>query len=122
VQRCSPAAEAEALKRDGQWRLRWSTHRGLILLHVLDGTQAASQEIAIAKARTAARLKRPTKALEDALTGGRMGLLSVSSQVVTLEGGVPVVRDGAIIGAIGISGMMSAQDGEIAAAALAAFG
>ena len=60
--------------------------------------------------------------MEDALAAGRIGLLSVSRFALTLEGGVPLMRDGAIIGAIGISGMSSAHDGEVAAAALAAFG
>ena len=117
------AAEAEALKRG--WTVAIAVvdpTGGLVLLHVLDGTQAASPEIAIEKARTAARFKRPTKALEDSLAGGRIGLLSVSKFAVMLEGGVPLVREGAIIGAIGISGMSSAHDGEVAAAALAAFG
>jgi uncharacterized protein GlcG (DUF336 family) len=117
------SAEVEALKRG--WTVAVAVvdpTGGLVLFHSLDGTQAASQDIAIAKARTAARFKRPTKAMEDAVAGGRMSLLSVSEFALMLEGGVPITRDGAIIGAIGISGMTSAQDGEIAAAALAAFG
>jgi len=117
------SAEVEALKRG--WTVAVAVvdpTGGLVLFHILDGTQAASQDIAIAKARTAARFKRPTKAMEDAVAGGRMSLLSVSEFALMLEGGVPITRDGAIIGAIGISGMTSAQDGEIAAAALAAFG
>ena len=117
------AAEAEALKRG--WTVAVAIvdpTGGLVLFHILDGTQAASQDVAIAKARTAARFKRPTKAMEDAVAGGRMSLLSVSALALMLEGGVPITRDGTIIGAIGVSGMTSAQDGEIAAAALAAFG
>jgi len=117
------SAEVEALKRG--WTVAVAVvdpTGGLVLFHSLDGTQAASQDIAIAKARTAARFKRPTKAMEDAVAGGRMSLLSVSEFALMLEGGVPITRDGAIIGAIGISGMTSAQDGEIAAAVLAAFG
>jgi len=115
------AGEAEALKRG--WAVAIAVvdpTGGLVLLHVLDGTQPASQDIAIEKARTAARFKRPTKAMEDAVAGGRMSLLSVSRFALMLEGGSPIVQDGAIIGAIGISGMTSAQDGEVAAAALAA--
>ena len=117
------AAEAEALKRG--WTVAVAIvdpTGGLVLFHSLDGTQAASQDVAIAKARTAARFKRPTKAMEDAVAGGRMSLLSVSEFALMLEGGVPITHDGTIIGAIGVSGMTSAQDGEIAAAALAAFG
>ena len=117
------AAEAEALKRG--WTVAVAIvdpTGGLVLFHSLDGTQVASQDVAIAKARTAARFKRPTKAMEDAVAGGRMSLLSVSEFALMLEGGVPIAREGTIIGAIGVSGMTSAQDGEIAAAALAAFG
>jgi uncharacterized protein GlcG (DUF336 family) len=114
------AGEAEALKRG--WTVAIAIvdpTGGLVLVHVLDGTQPASQDIAIEKARTAARFKRPTKELEDRVAGGRTSLLSVSRFALMLEGGVPVMRDGGIIGAIGVSGMTSAQDGEIAAAALA---
>lgn len=92
---------------------------GLILFHCLEDTQPASQEVAVLKARTAARLHRPSKALEDALTGGRTGLLSVPG-IVLLEGGLPIRVNDKIIGAIGVSGMGSAQDGEVAAAGLAA--
>ncbi len=122
AKRLAAAAEAEALRRG--WTVAIAVvdpTGGMVLLHVLDGTQPASQDIAVEKARTAARFKRPTKAMEDAVAGGRMSLLSVSRHALMLEGGVPVVRDGTIIGAIGISGMASAQDGEIAATALAAF-
>jgi uncharacterized protein GlcG (DUF336 family) len=94
---------------------------GLVLFHCMDGTQPASQDIAIAKARTAARFKRPTKALEDAIAGGRMALLGVE-YALPLEGGVPVVADGTIVGAVGVSGMTSAEDGVVAAAALQALG
>jgi glc operon protein GlcG len=87
----------------------------------MDGTQPGSQQVAIEKARTAANFKRTTKALEDALTSGRTGLLSMPG-IITLEGGVPVVVENQLVGAIGISGMQSAQDGLIAAAALEAFG
>jgi glc operon protein GlcG len=92
---------------------------GLILFHCLDDTQPASHDIAIAKARAAARFRRPTKALEDAVTGGRQVLLGVPG-LLPLEGGVPVTDGGAVIGAVGVSGMTSSEDGVIAAAALRA--
>jgi uncharacterized protein GlcG (DUF336 family) len=114
------AGEAEA-KRHG-WTVAIAVvnpEGGLILFHCLDGTQPASQDIAIAKARTAARFKRPTKALEDAIAGGRHALLGVPG-LLPLEGGLPVTVDGAIVGALGVSGMASAEDGVIAAAALGA--
>jgi uncharacterized protein GlcG (DUF336 family) len=94
---------------------------GLILFHCLDGTQAGSREISVLKARTAALLHRPTKALEDGIVGGRMALLTIPG-LVALEGGVPIRVEGTVVGAIGVSGMASAQDGEVAAAGLAALG
>lgn len=114
------AGEAEAKRRG--WTVAIAVvnpEGGLILFHGLDGTQPAGQDIAIAKARTAARFKRPTKALEDAIAGGRHALLGVPG-MLPLEGGLPVVLDGAIVGAVGVSGMASTEDGVIAAAALRA--
>ncbi len=72
--------------------------------------------VAIAKARTAARFKRPTKVLEDAIAGGRHALLGVG-WALPLEGGVPIMVDGAIVGAVGVSGMTSAEDGGVVSAA-----
>lgn len=120
AKRLAAAGEAEALRRG--WTVAIAVvdpAGGLILFHCLDGTQPASQDVAVLKARTAARWKRPTKALEDAVAGGRHALLSLEG-VVLLEGGVPVVVDGQVAGAVGVSGMTSAEDGVIAAAALAA--
>lgn len=114
------AGEAEATRRG--WTVAIavvSPEGGLLLFHCLDGTQPASQDIAIAKARTAARFKRPTKALEEAVAGGRHALLGVPG-LLPLEGGVPVIADGAVVGAVGVSGMASGEDGVIAAAALRA--
>jgi uncharacterized protein GlcG (DUF336 family) len=114
------AGEAEAMRRG--WTVAIAVvnpEGGLILFHALDGTQPASQDIAIAKARTAARFKRPTKALEDAIAGGRHALLGVPG-ALPLEGGVPVILAGAIVGAVGVSGMASSEDGIVAAAALKA--
>ncbi len=116
------AAEAEARRREWTVAIAVVTPQaGLIHFRCMDGTQPGSQQVAIEKARTAANFKRPTKALEDALLAGRTGLLSMPG-IITLEGGVPVVVNNQIVGAIGISGMQSAQDGVIAAAALEAFG
>lgn len=89
-----------------------------ILLEVMDGTQSASIVIAQQKARAAARFRRPTKAFADAVAGGNAGVLTLED-VVAVEGGVPIVRNGRVVGALGISGATSTQDGEIAAAALA---
>jgi uncharacterized protein GlcG (DUF336 family) len=94
---------------------------GLILFHCLDDTQPASQDVAVLKARTAARYHRPTKALEDAIAGGRTALLGMPG-IVAVEGGLPIRSEGKVVGAIGVSGMTSPQDGEVAAAGLAALG
>jgi glc operon protein GlcG len=94
---------------------------GLILFHCLEDTQPASQDVAVLKARTAARFHRATKALEDGIAGGRTALLSMPG-VVAIEGGLPIRSEGKVVGAIGVSGMTSPQDGEVAAAGLAALG
>lgn len=93
---------------------------GLILFHCLEDTQPGSQDIAVLKARTAARLHRPTKALEDGIASGRTALVTLPG-ALALEGGIPVRAGGKVVGAIGVSGMASPQDGEVAAAGLAAF-
>jgi glc operon protein GlcG len=116
------AAAAERFAVERQWTIAVAVvdaGGGLVVFHILDGTQPGSQDIAVLKARTAVRLHRPTKAIEDSIAGGRTALLSVPG-VVALEGGLPIRVDGMVIGAIGVSGMTSAQDGEVAAAGLAA--
>jgi uncharacterized protein GlcG (DUF336 family) len=115
------AAEAFALSRG--WTVAVAVvdaAGGLILFHILDDTQPGSQEVALHKARTAARFKRPTKALEEAVAGGRQALLSLPG-VTSVEGGLPIGVDGRVIGAIGVSGMQSAQDSQVAQAGLGAF-
>ena len=117
------AAAAEAYAMRQGWTVAIAVvdaAGGLLLFHCLDDTQPGSQEIAVQKARTAARLKRPTKALEDAIVGGRAALLSLDG-VVAMEGGVPVEAAGRVIGAIGVSGMASPQDAEVARAGLGVF-
>jgi len=122
AKRLAAAAEAEAFKRG--WTIAVAivdAVGGLILVHVLDGTQPASQEIAILKARTAARLRRSTRVLEDGVAGSRPGLATLPG-AITLEGGVPLIENGQVVGAIGVSGMSSVQDGVLVAATLAALG
>ena len=89
----------------------------LVYLERMDDTQIGSVNIAIAKAETAVRMKRPSKALEDAVAGGRNVVMTIPG-VLPVEGGVPIVVDGKVIGAIGVSGMSSQQDGLAAAAGL----
>lgn len=112
------AAEAEAKKSN--WPVAIAildTTGSLIMLVKLDSTQTASVEIAIGKARTALDFRRPTKALQDAVAGGGAGLRLLSVRgAFLLEGGVPVVVDGKIVGAIGVSGVTSEQDAQVAIA------
>ncbi len=114
------AAAAEAKARENNWNVAIAIVDAageLILFHRLDQTQPASLDIAIGKARTAARFRRATKVLEDAVAGGRTVLLAVDD-VVPLEGGLPIVVDGRVIGAVGVSGVTSQQDAQVAQAAI----
>ena len=89
----------------------------LIYYEKMDNTQLGSAEVAIDKARTATLFKRPTKAFQDALAAGGEGLrLLTLKGVVAAEGGIPLVFDGKIVGAIGVSGATSAQDAQCAKA------
>ncbi|HJT27507.1 MAG TPA: heme-binding protein [Pyrinomonadaceae bacterium] len=90
----------------------------LMALERLDGTFPAGANISIGKARTAALFKRPTKAFEDTIKNGRTALIALPDAYFTpLQGGVPIVIDGQIVGAVGVSGAASAQqDEEIAMA------
>lgn len=87
----------------------------LIYFERMDNTQLGSVEIAIEKARSAALFRRPTKVFEDALAGGRNAILALHG-AVPLEGGVPIISGGKIVGAIGASGGTAPQDGQVAKA------
>src|SRR5206468_6708693 len=92
----------------------------LLYLERLDNTFPAAASVATEKARTAAQFRRPTGVFEDAIKGGRLALLGVQA-MTPLQGGVPVLADGQVVGAIGVSGAASAQqDDDIAKAAVAA--
>lgn len=85
----------------------------LIALERLDGTFAAAANISIGKARTAALFKRPTKAFEDTIKNGRTALIALPDAYFTpLQGGIPIMIDGQIVGGIGVSGAASAQQDE----------
>jgi len=89
----------------------------LVYFEKMDNTQLGSVEVAIDKARTAAQFKRPTKAFQDAVAAGGDGLRILTLKgVVAIEGGIPLVLDGKIVGAIGVSGATSAQDAQCAKA------
>jgi uncharacterized protein GlcG (DUF336 family) len=89
----------------------------LVYYEKMDNTQLGSANVAIEKARTAALFKRPSKAFQDAVSAGGDGLRVLGlKSVVPIEGGIPLLMDGKIVGAIGVSGGTSAQDGQCAKA------
>ena len=111
------AAEAEAA-RNG-WGVAIAivdSGANLVMLHRLDNAQLSSVRIAEAKAKTAAEFRRPTKVFEDAVAGGGIGLRVLTFGASVAEGGVPIVSGGAIVGAIGVSGVQSHQDAQVAQA------
>jgi glc operon protein GlcG len=113
-------AAAEAKAKENNWNVAISivdSGGHPVMLERLDGTQLASIRIADGKARTAVEFRRPTKALEDVIASGGAGLRYFTVAGVNLmEGGVPIVLDGKIIGAIGVSGVDSKDDAQIAQA------
>ena len=93
----------------------------LVYFERMDDTQIGSVDVAISKARSAARFKRPTKAFQDALAAGGEGLRILALDgAIPVDGGLPLVAGGKVVGAIGASGGTSAQDGQAAAAGVAA--
>ncbi len=93
------------------------TGGNLVVFERMDNAQVGSIDVAIGKARTANNFKRATKVFEDSVAAGRHVVLSVPN-VVPVEGGLPIVVGDRIVGAIGVSGATSAQDGQVARAAL----
>jgi uncharacterized protein GlcG (DUF336 family) len=81
----------------------------------MDGTQIGSVDVAVAKAKTAVLFKRSSKALSDAVASGRTAMMTLPG-ALAVEGGVPIVSEGEIVGSIGVSGVTSEQDGMIAQA------
>jgi glc operon protein GlcG len=117
------AAEAEAVKN--QWAVTIAVVDDgghLLSLTRLDGAPAISAHIAPAKANTAALGRRESKGYEDVINGGRYSFLSVPELKGMLEGGVPILKDGYCIGAVGVSGVKSSEDVQIAKAGIAALG
>jgi glc operon protein GlcG len=111
------AAEAEAASNAWGVSIAIVDSGGhLVMLHRLENAQLSSIRLAEAKARTAVEFRRPTKALEDAVAGGGAGLRVLTFGACLAEGGVPIVSNGLIIGAIGVSGVASHQDAQVAGA------
>jgi len=114
------AASALAEARKNGWTMAAAvvdTGGHLVYFEKMDGTQTGSVAVAISKARSAALFTRPTKAFQDVLAGGGDGLRMLGLEgAVPVEGGVPLLMDGKIVGAIGLSGGASSQDGQCARA------
>jgi glc operon protein GlcG len=123
VRRIALAAEAEARKNGWAVCIAVADDGGhLLWLQRLDGAAPVSAAIAPAKARTTALGRRESKTYEDMINQGRTSFLSAPVIEGMLEGGVPIVRDGHCLGAVGVSGVKSSEDAQIARAGIAALG
>lgn len=123
IKAIAAAAEAEALKN------KWAVTIAIVddgghLLHLqrLDGAAPLSAHIAPAKANTAAMGQRESKIYEDVINGGRTSFLSAPYIQGMLEGGVPIMKDGQCLGAVGVSGVKSTEDAQVSRAGIAAIG
>jgi glc operon protein GlcG len=117
------AAEAEASRHQWAVTIAIVDDGGhLLWLQRLDGAAPVSAHIAPAKARTAALGRRESRVYEEMINGGRTSFLSAPELQGMLEGGVPILKDGACIGAVGVSGVKSTEDAQVARAAIAAIG
>jgi glc operon protein GlcG len=120
AKRVGASAIAEAKKNNWPMVVAVVDYHGeLVYYERLDNTQLGSVTVAVDKARTAAKFKRSTKLLEDAVAGGRNAVLRLGD-ATPIQGGLPIVVDGKFVGAIGVSGMASNQDEQVAAAGLGA--
>jgi glc operon protein GlcG len=114
------AAAAAAEARKNNWNMAIAITDGggaLVYLEKMDATQTGSVKVAVGKARSAAMFKRPTKVWQDAVAGGGAGLRVLGLDgAVPIDGGLPIVLDGKIVGAIGVSGAAGDQDAQCAKA------
>lgn len=123
IKAIAAAAEAEALKNNWAVSIAIVDDGGHLLnLQRLDGAAPVTAHIAPAKANTAAMGQRESKVYEDVINGGRTSFLSVPHLQGMLEGGVPIMKDGQCLGAVGVSGVKSNEDAQIARAGIAAIG
>jgi len=118
AKKAAAAALAEARKNNWNMAVAVVDPSGnLVYYEKMDNTQLGSAKVSVNKARSAALFKRPTKAFQDALAGGGAGLRILGLEgAVPVEGGVPLIMDGKIIGAIGLSGDLSEHDAQCAKA------
>ena len=112
------AAEADAVKNNWGMAIAILDSTGhMVMLHKLDNTQYGSIAVAEDKARSALYFRRPSKVFEELVAQGGIGLRTLALRGASpLEGGIPLVSDGKIVGAIGVSGATSVQDGQVAKA------
>lgn len=123
VKAIAAAAEAEAAKQGWAVTVAIVDDGGHLLhLHRLDGAAPVSAHIAPAKAHSAALGRRDTKGYEDMINQGRYAFLSAPTIEGMLEGGVPIMKDGQCIGAVGVSGVKAPEDAQVARAGVAALG
>src|ERR1041384_4120812 len=116
AKKIAAAAEAEAKKRGATVVIAVVDDGGyLLVLERLDDAQVASVDVGIAKARTAAIFRRPSGVFEDQVKNGRIAALALPG-AVALKGGVPIIIDGKVIGAVGVSGNSPQEDEDIAKA------
>jgi glc operon protein GlcG len=121
VKAIAAAAEAEALANQWAVSIAIVDDGGhLLWLQRLDGAAPVSAQIAPAKANTAALGRRESRLYEEMINGGRVSFLSAPGIHGLLEGGVPILKDGQCIGAVGVSGVKSTEDAQIARAGIAA--
>ncbi len=122
AQRIADAAQARAVQDNWNVVIVVADAGGhLLSLRRMDGTQTGSIEVAIRKAESSVLFKRPTKALQDLIAVENFTAVLSLKNVTAVEGGVPILHDGQVIGSVGVSGVTAAQDGIIAAAGVAAF-
>jgi uncharacterized protein GlcG (DUF336 family) len=117
--RVAAAAEAEASRNGWNVVIAIVDDSGHLMYLQREKVQLGSIEVAITKAKVAVMFRRPTRFWEETVASGRYGYLSMPG-MLPIEGGVPLIHDGEIVGAIGISGVKSAEDGQIAQAGAAA--
>jgi len=123
IKTIAQAAEAHATARGWAVSIAIADDGGhLLWLQRLDGAAPISAQIAPAKAQTAAWGRRESKGYEDVINQGRTSFLSAPALKGMLEGGVPILKDGQVIGAIGVSGVKSTEDVQIGKAGIAALG
>jgi uncharacterized protein GlcG (DUF336 family) len=116
AKKLAAAAEAEAAKNNWRVVIAIVDDGGhLVYLERIDETQTGSIDVAIAKARGAVAYKRPTKVFEDLVAGGRNVIMTLP-HAMPIEGGLPLVVEGKLVGGIGVSGVTSQQDGQVAKA------